>query len=252
MQKWPIRMRALELEIVQEVATRLIELRNPKHGRVRNVLSGLQWKFALEPAGRVFLVASAAIGERMFEAKEPSVGGDRRSFDVACHCGSRHGYIDKFDLREEERLPFGTNRDFLANVVSIFVKDRLPADVQVCGRILELDANLTARNMIGGLGRIGGNRNIFDHGLSDNFEVGGTQHGTFAWYQLRLCPRSVPSRTDQLAEMRSFARKRLSPWRWALTGRASAATEANRIARKRKNETQASAARTMRDFLFKP
>ena len=60
MQKGAIRMRALRLEIREEVATHLASARNANHRRVRDGLPGPQRQITFHPCGRVAIGHFAA------------------------------------------------------------------------------------------------------------------------------------------------------------------------------------------------
>ena len=101
MQESAIRVRAFEFHVVQKVTAQLARVRHAKDGGIRDALSGLQRKFAREPAGGA-IGADAALRQRMLEADKPGAGGDWRSFHLAGNDGPGHDGVDQNDLRERE------------------------------------------------------------------------------------------------------------------------------------------------------
>ena len=194
------------------------------HGRIGHALTGLQRKFAGEPAGSA-VGADAAFGQRMLETQEPGTGSDRRSFGVSRDCGAGHDRVDENDLASERRIVAARGCvSFLANVVGVFTQDRRPGQVKVCGRIFEFDADLPARQVVGCFGGVLRDRSIFDRRAlqqfleSDEFSTGpsfGTNANTFpargklvpVRWLIRACPlqRTRHGRTMSLRSHRSRA-----------------------------------------------
>src|SRR4051794_6508458 len=102
MQKRPVRMRALALDVMQEVTPTLASARRSDHRRHRHRRLGAERQLARQHAPYAISL-DRALRQWVLEANEPLSDGDGTPLHRARHLGAARPEVDERDLSHRKR-----------------------------------------------------------------------------------------------------------------------------------------------------
>ena len=137
MQKRPVRMRALALEIGQKVPAQLAPGHKTSHQRTGIMLPRPQRSAARHKTADIAHLP-AIDGERMFRAEKHRIGRHRRTFHRTRGMGTGEIHFQQQNSAERHLLFAGRERIFLPHIARAVAQDGMPGQRQIAIRTFKI------------------------------------------------------------------------------------------------------------------